>query len=86
MLTVLWMVFWALLAALAVAAGLSIHFRRKQLLAASLSAVDDRAIELILEKGELFVDDDEPLDLDEIDEEEQRFWSETWDEPDDWGA
>jgi hypothetical protein len=83
MLTLFWIIFGAFLAALAIAAGLSIHFRRRELLAASLSTVDDRAIELILRKGELFVDD-EPLDLDEIDEEEQRFWSETWEEPEDW--
>ncbi len=25
--------------------------------------------------------DDEPLDLDEIAREEERFWDETWDEP-----
>ncbi len=58
--------------------------RRKELLASSLSKVDDDAIAEILERGELYVEDDEPLDLAEIDEEEERFWSETWDEPEEW--
>ena len=80
----LWILFWAFLAVLALAAGLTLHFRRREALAASLSKVDDRAIATILEKGQLSVDEDEPLDLEEIDEEEQRFWTETWDEPDEW--
>jgi hypothetical protein len=84
MLSVFWLLFWVFLAVLAVAAGLSLHFRRKDLLAASLSKVDDDAIETILATGALYVEEDEPLDLREIDEEEERFWSETWDEPEDW--
>lgn len=84
MLGVFWMLFWTFLAVLAVAAGLSLHFRRKELLASSLSKVDDEAIAAILEKGELYVEEDEPLDQQEIDEEEERFWSERWDEPEEW--
>lgn len=84
MLGVFWMLFWAFLAILAVAAGLSLHVRRKELLASSLSKVDDDAIAKILERGELYLEDDEPLDQQEIDEEEERFWSETWDEPEEW--
>jgi hypothetical protein len=48
--------------------------------------LDDDAIRTILDTGELHVDEDEPLNLEAIDEEEERFWSETWDEPDDWGS
>lgn len=84
MLTFLWILFWALCAALTVAAGWSLHERRRRLLR-SQPFVDDQAIRSILDTGELYVDEDEPLNLQEIDEEEERFWSERWDEPDDWG-
>jgi hypothetical protein len=43
--------------------------------------VDDRAVSQILETGVLAAEDDEPLDQAGIDEEERRFWSERWDEP-----
>jgi hypothetical protein len=85
MLTLFWILFWALLAALTVAAGWSLYERRRRLLRRQ-PLVDDDAIQSILDTGELYVDEDEPLNLQEIDEEEERFWSETWDEPDDWGS
>jgi hypothetical protein len=84
MLTLFWILFWVLLTALAVAAGWSLHVRRRRLLGRSAPGLDDEAIRRILETGELFVEDDEPLNLRAIDEEEERFWSETWDEPEDW--
>ncbi len=95
MLTLFWIVFWAGLAALVVAAGVSLHVRRKEALASSVPVVDDAAIEEILQTGqltvdewqtgwELIVEEDEPLDPEEIDDEEERFWSESWDEPTDW--
>ena len=86
MLTLFWIVFWAGLAVLVLAAGLSLHIRRKEALASSAQVVDDEAIEQILRTGELRVEDSEPLDQDEIDDEEKRFWSESWDEPTDWGG
>jgi hypothetical protein len=84
MITLLWILFWAMSSALAVAAGWSLHERRRRLTRAR-PVVDDDAIQHILETGELWVEEDAPLDLEEIDQEEERFWSETWDEPDDWG-
>ncbi len=69
MLAIFWFVFGAGLATLAILAGVS------------LRALDDVAIEQIIEQGEIWVDEDYPLDLDEIDDEEERFWSESWDEP-----
>jgi hypothetical protein len=85
MITFFWILFWALLSALAVAAGWSV-FERRRRLGRLRPVVDDDAIRAILDTGELHVDDDEPLDLQAIDEEEERFWSETWDEPEDWGS
>jgi hypothetical protein len=43
--------------------------------------VDDGAVRRILETGTLAGEGDEPLEESEIDEEERRFWSERWDEP-----
>jgi hypothetical protein len=96
MLSLFWMAFWGGLTALAVAAGVSVHMRRKDLLASNVPMVDDDAVERILATGKLpardvraidlplLVEDDEPLDPDEIDDEENRFWSESWDEPNEW--
>ena len=85
MLTLLWILFCATAAALTVAAGWSLYERRRRLRPAR-PVVDDDAIRVILDTGELCVEEDEPLNLEAIDEEEERFWSETWDEPDDWSA
>jgi len=82
MLNFLWMLFWTVLAALTVAAGWSLYERRRRLKVRA-PVLDDDAIRRILETGELHVEEDEPLNLAEIDQEEERFWSETWDEPDD---
>jgi len=83
MLDLFWIVLWLALATLMVGAALRVHVRRKELTASPLR-VDDAAIHAILERGELTVDEDEPLDLVEIDEREERFWSESWDEPEEW--
>jgi hypothetical protein len=79
-------VLWSALAALGAAAGVGAYFRRRRQIEASRSRVDDEAIRKILATGTLTVDEDEPLDIATIDAEEQRFWSETWDEPDDFRA
>jgi hypothetical protein len=96
MITLFSIVLWAGLAALVVAAALRVHSRRRELLASSVPTVDDDAIERILTTGELraaerlstdlpfIVEDEEPLDTREIDDEEERFWSESWDEPTEW--
>lgn len=44
--------------------------------------VTDDVLRQIEEQGRVELDD--PLDLDEINDEEQRFWGEPWDEPDEW--
>jgi hypothetical protein len=72
--------FGAGFALLAVAAAVTIHLRRRDAYA-RVPVVDDAVIEQIIERGEIYVEDDEPLDLDVIEDEEERFWSESWDEP-----
>ena len=77
MLTLFWIVLWAGLAALVVAAGVSLHVRKREALASSVPIVDDDAIERILTTGQLtvedtggdfplIVEDAEPLDHEEI--------------------
>jgi len=84
MLSLFWIVLWAALTALMVVAAVRLHARHKDLVASPLPSLDDAAIHTILATGELAVDEDEPLDLVDIDESEERFWSESWDEPDEW--
>jgi hypothetical protein len=46
------------------------------------AALSDDMVRQIEERG--FVDVDDPLDHDTIQEEEARFWDEPWDEADEW--
>jgi hypothetical protein len=84
MLMYFWVALWSALITLMVVAAVRIHVRRRDLSASPLPRVDDAAVSAILSTGELRVEDDEPLDLSEIDEREERFWSESWDEPEEW--
>lgn len=52
---------------------------RRRLRAMRRSELSDGAIRQIEVSGRVEVD--EPLDLDEAAEEEERFWNESWDEP-----
>ncbi len=84
MLTGLWVAFWSLLVLLTLAAGVALRVRLRRHLRSPPPTVDDDALREILYEGTLSTDEDEPLDLREIDEEERRFWSEQWDEPEEW--
>ena len=75
---------WGLLAVLAVVGGVVVRRRLGTSLKNADSALDDDAVRRIVETGSLTLDEDPPLDMDEIEAEEERFWSETWDEPEDW--
>lgn len=81
MIRLFWLVFWGALSALVVAAGLRARARKRAALAPLLPEIDDEAVRSIVETGSLGAEGDEPLDLVEIDQEEERFWSESWDEP-----
>jgi hypothetical protein len=75
---------WVVLAVLAVAGGVGVRRKLGAALDDAEHSLDDEAIRRIVDTGSVVVDQDPPLDLDEIEEEEERFWSETWDEPEDW--
>jgi hypothetical protein len=67
---------FAIGAVLVAAAGLGYRRRLARLKGGGLP---DAAIRRIEASGRVEVD--EPLDLEEAAEEEERFWAETWDEP-----
>ncbi len=77
----LWPVLWFLLGALVAYAWISTRRRIKKSLEVPPPRIDDDDIRRIEEGGALFTDDPEPLDLEEISREEDEFWRETWDEP-----
>lgn len=72
---------WALLllALLVVAGGLAAR-RRVRSVRKSDSVTDDM-VRRIEEEGRVSFEPREPLDLEEIRAEEDAFWSQTWDEP-----
>ena len=84
MLTLFWLLFLAVLLMLVVASGISVRSRLRQRVGRRGPRVDDDAVRRILETGRLTTDEDAPLDLREIDDEERRFWSESWEDPDEW--
>jgi hypothetical protein len=73
---------WTGLGALVVIGGLAV--RRRIDASRGRPVLDDDAVRRIVDTGRLSVDEDPPLDIDEIEEAEDRFWSESWDEPEDW--
>ena len=75
---------WIAFGVLAVAGGVAVRRRLGASLGGAKSSLDNDAIRRIVETGSLSVDEEPPLDLEEIEEEEDRFWSEKWDEPEQW--
>ena len=82
MLTLFWLIFWAGLTVLVVTAGVSLRMQLRDRVEKNRPSVDDAAIEEILATGALTTDEDSPLNIEQIDDEEQKFWSQTWDKPD----
>ena len=68
-----------LLALLAASAALIMRRRIRDYVGGT-SALDDDMIRRIEQDGAIEVED--PIDFDEVREEEERFWSESWDIPD----
>jgi len=72
-----------LFAGLALVAGLVYRSRMRRLRSEEATTLNDDLIRQIEERG--WVDLDEPLDHDTIQEEEARFWEEEpWEEADEW--
>jgi hypothetical protein len=79
--TLIWFSFWGILSVLAIVACIVGYVRRRALFSGTFPRIDDEAVRTIVERGALALEEDQPLDLREIEAEEERFWSETWDEP-----
>lgn len=78
---------WSLFAALTGLAGIRYWRRVRSGRGAGLPPqVDDEALRQILETGSLEAggEDDEPLDMEAAAEAEEDFWSESWDEPEEY--
>lgn len=81
--TLLAILFWVALGA-ALGAGIAMRARIRRVAERARLRVDDAAVRAIVETGVLATDEDEPLDIPAIEDEERRFWSERWEEPDEW--
>jgi hypothetical protein len=67
---------------LALVAGFLYRARVSRAVGQRGPALSDDMVRQIEESG--WVEVDEPLDYEEIQQEEARFWEEPWDEPDEW--
>ena len=74
----------AFLVALVAAAGMRLRGRMARHRTGGTPVVDDEAVRRILEEGVFEAHLEDPLDIQEIEDEERRFWSEHWDEPEEW--
>ena len=68
-------------ALLILAAGLLVRWRIREATRRRPPEVTEEALRRIVEEGVLRNDDPGPLDEESIREEEDRFWSESWDRP-----
>ena len=76
-----WPVLWFFLGALVGYAWISMRRKLKRSIEVPPPRIDEDDIRRIEEEGSLLTDDPEPLDLEQIDREEDEFWRESWDEP-----
>lgn len=72
--------FWIILAALVILAGMRLWSRVKRDTGSGVRPLTDEEIRRLEEGGSIEIDP--PTDLDEVAEAEERFWGEGWDEPD----
>lgn len=76
-----WPALWFVLGALVAFAWISMRRNLKRSIHVPPPRVDQDDIRRIEEEGTLRRDDPEPLDLKQISREEDEFWREPWDEP-----
>ena len=74
-------VLWFFLGALFAYAWISMRRKIRKSIEVPPPRIDENDIRRIEEEGTLLTDDPEPLDLEQIGREEDEFWRETWDEP-----
>lgn len=71
-----------ILAGVVVVAGVLARKKVRQTMEGERPVVSDEVLRRILEEGSVVPEEEEPLDEDAAREAEDRFWDETWDEPD----
>ena len=76
-----WSALWFVLGASVAYAWISMRRRIRKSIEVPPPRIDQDDIRRIEEEGSLLTDDPEPLDLEQIGREEDDFWRETWDEP-----
>lgn len=73
------------LAVVVVLAGVLSRRRVRRTVEGDQPVVSDEVLRRILEEGALESEEEEPLDEESIREAEDRFWDESWDEPEEEG-
>lgn len=72
--------FWITLAALAIIGGVQAWLRVRRGRGPNVHPLSDEEIRRLERGGSVEIDP--PTDLNEVADEEERFWEESWDEPD----
>lgn len=72
---------FVVLAAVGVMAGVLARRRVRQMVERDRLVVSDETLSQILQDGSVEFEEEEPLDEEAIREAEDRFWDESWDEP-----
>ena len=75
-----WVGFGFGLGVMVISARVSLRLRRSRQVEEKTQILDDQAVDRIIRQGKISINED-VLDLKAIENEEERFWSETWDEP-----
>ena len=75
-----WVGFGFGLGAMVISARVSLRLRRSRQVEEKTQILDDQAVDRIIRQGKISINED-VLDLKAIENEEERFWSENWDEP-----
>lgn len=72
--------FWIAVAALAIIGGLRVWRRVRRARQPEVRPLTDEEIRQLERGGSIEIEP--PTDMDEVAEEERRFWEQSWDEPD----
>ena len=75
-----WVGFGSGLGAIVISSRVRLCLRQSRKVEEKAQILDDQAVDRIIRQG-MISTDEYVLDLDAIDDEEERFWSENWDEP-----
>ena len=75
-----WVGFGVGLGVMVISARVSLRLRRSRQVEEKTQILDDQAVDRIIRQGKISINED-VLDLKAIENEEERFWSENWDEP-----